>query len=380
MLELIDQLIERHTAGMPSALATVIDTSASTPRPPGAAMAITAVGEVLGSISGGCVEAATVTAAESVLESGVPSRVCFGITDNDLLDIGLTCGGTIEVLIEKVSDTLIEHLRHIRRAEIDRRPTALCTVLDDPQIITHFRYEDGGLVGLGRDVCSASGLMKPIQDAVNSGHHALVDLSAAGLGDGLLFLQPFTPAPRMIVFGAVDFARDLTRLGKLLGYHVTVCDARPLFTTEARFPEADLVVVDRPERYLRSTTLDERTVLCVMTHDPKFDIPLLESALRLPVAFVGAMGSRQASAQRAQQLRDRGVTDAELARLHAPIGLDIGGATPMETAVSIAAEIIAAREHRMGLPLTFGSGSIHSLSSRAAAHPHREHMADTVKR
>nr|BBJ49209.1 hypothetical protein SAVMC3_18380 [Streptomyces avermitilis] len=163
----------------------------------------------------------------------------------------------------------------------------------------------------------------------------------------------------MIVFGAVDFAAALVRTGKFLGYHVTVCDARPVFATRVRFPEADDLVVDWPHRYLRDTPTDERTVLCVLTHDAKFDVPLLVEALRLPVAFVGAMGSRRTHEDRDRRLREAGLTPRELSRLRSPIGLDLGARTPEETALSIAAEIVAARRGGTGVPLTGSPTPIH---------------------
>jgi xanthine dehydrogenase accessory factor len=164
----------------------------------------------------------------------------------------------------------------------------------------------------------------------------------------------------MIVFGAIDFARAVVRIGKFLGYRVTVCDARSVFATTIRFPEADEVVVDWPHRYLAGTSVDARTVLCVLTHDPKFDVPLLEVALRTECGYIGAMGSRRTQAERTAQLRERGMTDDELARLRSPIGLDIGGHTPEETAVSIAAEIITERRGGTGRALSSLDAPIHS--------------------
>jgi xanthine dehydrogenase accessory factor len=163
----------------------------------------------------------------------------------------------------------------------------------------------------------------------------------------------------MIVFGAIDFASALVRVGKFLGYHVTVCDARPVFATKARFPEADEIVVDWPHRYLESTDVDGRTVLCVLTHDAKFDVPLLELALRLPVAYIGAMGSRRTHEDRNARLREVGVTELELARLRSPIGLDLGARTPEETALSIGAEIVANRRGGSGVSLTGAHTPIH---------------------
>lgn len=187
-----------------------------------------------------------------------------------------------------------------------------------------------------------------------------------------LLVESSVPPPRMIVFGAIDFASALVRAGKFLGYHVTVCDARPVFATKARFPDADELVVDWPHRYLAGTAVDARTVLCVLTHDAKFDVPLLEAALKLPVAYVGAMGSRRTHLQRNDRLREAGVTELELARLHSPIGLDLGARTPEETALSIAAEIIAVRRGGSGAPLTGAHTPIHhpgGLPRRGASAP-----------
>jgi xanthine dehydrogenase accessory factor len=174
-----------------------------------------------------------------------------------------------------------------------------------------------------------------------------------------VFVSSYAPRPRMIVFGAIDFAAAVARVGSFLGYHVTVCDARETFATAKRFPDADEVIVEWPHRYLARTEVDARTVLCVLTHDPKFDVPLLEIALKTPVAYIGAMGSRRTNDDRLKRLRELGIGEDELARLHAPIGLDVGARTPEETAVSIAAEIIAARWGGTGTQLRRTEGPIH---------------------
>ncbi|KPI24711.1 XshC-Cox1-family protein [Actinobacteria bacterium OV320] len=174
-----------------------------------------------------------------------------------------------------------------------------------------------------------------------------------------VLVESSVPPPRMIVFGAIDFASALVRVGKFLNYRVTVCDARPVFATEARFPEADEIVVEWPHRYLERTEVDARTVLCVLTHDAKFDVPLLRLALRLPVAYVGAMGSRRTHLDRNARLREVGVSELELARLRSPIGLDLGARTPEETALSIAAEIVADRRGGSGVSLTGAHTPIH---------------------
>ncbi|WP_371301164.1 XdhC family protein [Nocardioides sp.] len=179
-----------------------------------------------------------------------------------------------------------------------------------------------------------------------------------------VFVWAFAPKPRMLVFGAIDFAAAVARVGSFLGYHVTVCDARPVFATHSRFPDADEVVVDWPHRYLgkevEAGQIDARTVLCVLTHDPKFDVPVLQVALRLPeVAYIGAMGSRRTHEDRLVRLREAGMTEEEIARLSSPIGLDIGARTPEETAVSIAAEIIGRRWGGSGRSLADTEGRIH---------------------
>ena len=182
--------------------------------------------------------------------------------------------------------------------------------------------------------------------------------------DIAVFVASYAPRPRMIVFGAIDFASAVARIGSFLGYRVTVCDARPIFATRRRFPDADEVIVEWPHRYLASTEVDERTVICLLTHDPKFDVPLLELALRMPLAYIGAMGSRRTNDDRLQRLRELGLTETELARLRAPIGLDIGARTPEETAVSVAAEIIAARWGGSGQPLRSADGPIHAALAK----------------
>jgi xanthine dehydrogenase accessory factor len=212
-----------------------------------------------------------------------------------------------------------------------------------------------------------------LDDAVRDDARGLLQQGSTGVvhygpdgerrGDDIaVFVASYAPKPRMIVFGAIDFAAAVARVGAFLGYRVTVCDARPTFATKKRFPDADEVVVAWPHRYLAQTEVDERTVVCVLTHDPKFDVPLLEVALRLPLAYLGAMGSRRTNDDRTMRLKELGFTDADLARLHAPIGLDVGGRTPEETAVSIAAEIIAARWGGTGAQLRAVDGPIHRES------------------
>ena len=177
--------------------------------------------------------------------------------------------------------------------------------------------------------------------------------------DVTVFIECHAPAPRLVVFGAVDFSRALVQVGSVLGYHTTVCDPRPAFSTTDRFPEADEVVVDWPDRYLDRQELDERSVICVLTHDPKMDVPALQAAVRTSAGYIGAMGSRRTTEERRRRLVEMGMDAGQLARIHAPIGLDIGPTTAEETALAILAEVVALRSGRSGRPLRDGDGPIH---------------------
>ena len=341
----------------PFALATVVRTWRSAPRGPGASMAVTAAGAAVGSVSGGCVEGAVYDVCQDVLATGRARLVSYGVTDDDAFQVGLTCGGTIELLVRRVDPAAGADLADVLAAVDGRRPAALATVAAAP---------DPGLVGrglflTGEDVRGTTGdadadaaALRAGQAALTSGRTGVTDL------DGMsVFVEPFVPPARMIIFGANDFAAALAQTGAFLGYRVIVCDARPVFATRERLPHADEVHVLWPHEYLRSIDVDAATVLCVLTHDPKFDIPLLETALGTPAGYIGVMGSRRTHADRHAQLLRRGVPPEQLDRLRSPIGLDLGARTPQETAVSIAAEIIAGRWGGTGRPLVSGTAPIH---------------------
>jgi xanthine dehydrogenase accessory factor len=371
MRDILDQLVDWHRAGVSFAVATVLRTFDSAPRRAGAAMAVSQGGTVVGSVSGGCVESAIVEIAGEVLSTGAPTRTVFGVADEDAFAVGLTCGGTIEVSVVRYSHHMGQLLCHTRQAVQAGQPVSLGMVLT--ATATELVMFDGHtLVGsTGSDGFDRK-LRTQMANLLGEGVDALVrvggpDQACAAQADLDVFVHSFATAPRMIVFGAIDFARALVQVAKLMGYHVTVCDARAVFATRARFPEADAVVVDWPHRYLAHQELDSRAVLCVLTHDAKFDVPLLLHALQLPVAYVGAMGSRRTCAQREQALREAGLPAAALERLHAPIGLDIGGRTPTETALSIVAEIVATREQRSGTPLSRSTLPIHGPDLTPAA-------------
>ncbi|HZQ31173.1 MAG TPA: XdhC family protein [Mycobacterium sp.] len=374
MREVLDNLMTVWRSGQTAGVATVVRTIRSAPRPPGAAMVVAPDGTVAGSVSGGCVEAAVYELANEVVRSGRPVLQRYGITADDAFAVGLTCGGEIDVFVEPVSRQTFPQLEAVAEHITAHRPTAVATVIahPDPDWV-------GRRLVLGPDTVEGTLGSARADDAVaddargllGAGRSAVLTYGPDGQRQDAgmeVFVASHAPRPRMLIFGAIDFAAALARQGAFLGYRVTVCDARPVFATPVRFPAADEVVVDWPDRYLADQAaageIDERTAICVLTHDPKFDVPVLQVALRLPqVGYVGAMGSRMTHDERLQRLRQAGLTEAELDRLASPIGLDLGARTAEETAVSIAAEIIARRWGGRGRPLAEVDGRIHHDTS-----------------
>jgi xanthine dehydrogenase accessory factor len=316
-------------------------------------------------VSGGCVEGAVYDLAAEVRDGRPPTLQRYGVSDDDALAVGLTCGGVIDVFVEPITRVTFPDLDEVVADLREGRPVAVATLVDAADDVRGRRLivrpdTVAGSLGSSRldDAVrdDTRGLLEQGRSAiVRYGHDGERRLDEIGV-----FVASYAPRPRMIVFGAIDFAAAVARVGSFLGYRVTVCDARPVFATSRRFPDADEVVVEWPHKYLDHTETDERTVVCVLTHDPKFDVPLLEIALRRPLAYVGAMGSRRTNENRLRELRERGLSDDELSRLHAPIGLDIGARTPEETALSVAAEIVAARWGGTGSRLRDVSGAIHT--------------------
>jgi xanthine dehydrogenase accessory factor len=366
--DILPALRRWYEAGEPFGLATVVGVSRSAPRGPGAAMAVGPGGEVVGSVSGGCVEGAVFEMAEEVVRSGEARLHTFGYSDDDAFAVGLTCGGEITVLVRRVSPADDPAFARVADSVAAERPVTLATVLDGPAprgaALAVWDDEAVGTLGTeGLDVAVTADARGGLAQGTTGTRH----YGARGerrVDDVEVFVHAFAPPPRMLVFGAIDFAAAVAGIGRFLGYRVTACDARPVFATRARFPEGVEVVVDWPHRYLERTATDERTVICVLTHDPKFDVPLLEVALRRPAAYIGVMGSRRTHDDRMARLREVGLDEKELARLRSPVGLDLGARTPEETAVSVAAEIIALRWGGTGLPLVGTGGAIHRPEDR----------------
>ncbi|GAB3679897.1 XdhC family protein [Saccharopolyspora tripterygii] len=369
MRDVLDDLTKRWEAGESVGLGTVVATFRSAPRPPGASMLVTQDGEAVGSVSGGCVEGAVYEEGSAVLEGSEPVLRRYGVSDDDAFAVGLTCGGILDVFIERIDRETFPDLDEVATSVRAEEPVAVATVVEHPEqekVGTHlliWRERVRGTFGSAR---MDDAVVDDVRGMLASGRSGVIEYGPQGQrrGEGMrVFVNSFEPPPRMLVFGAIDFAAAMARMGAFLGYRVTVCDARPVFATNSRFPGVDDVVVDWPHRYLANEAeegrLDERTAVMVLTHDPKFDVPVLKEALGMNVGYIGAMGSRRTHEDRLKRLREEGVTEEELSRVSSPIGLDLGARTPEETAVSIAAELIALRWGGRGVRLSDVEGPIH---------------------
>ena len=388
MLDLMPSLVTWRPAvsGQRCAVATIVAAGGSVPRPLGTSMLVSEHGDVLGSLSGGCVEGAVVEAALQAMHDGGSRLESFGYSAEDAFAVGLTCGGELEVHIQPTGAAGLD-LDWLNTAS-GGRPTSLAlirrldaaggaVVVPDPARFSAAGSRELSAL-LGGDDAVIRAAAAQLEPLLHGGRAGLVRLAPAeGCGGSApeaepitLFVESRLPAARMLIFGANDFGAALLPAGKLLGYEVTLCDARPAFSSQGRFLAADHLVTDWPHRYLAAEAaagrVDSRTVVCVLTHDPKFDIPLLETALALDLAYVGAMGSRRSHRQRIDGLLARGIPVEALGRLHSPIGLDLGAVTPAEVAVSITAEILASRAPHPASAwgsLKDGSGPIHQTST-----------------
>jgi len=306
MREVLGELEQWTREGEDIAIATVVETWGSSPRPLGSKMLVTRSGKMAGSVSNGCIEGAVFDEAQEVLKSGTPKIAAYGVADDVAFEVGLACGGHIEVFIQPL-------------APVHRQ-----------------------LVGmLHRDEAAT------LRTNLVSGEADLVKGTPAGTElarrDGDAFVEPFRRPAHLVIVGAIHIAIPLQRLAKTMGYRVTVIDARAKFATKERFPEADELIVAWPDEAMGQITIDNSTYVVILTHDPKFDLPALRSVLKGDAGYIGAIGSRKTNQNRFDALRKEGFTEAELARVHGPIGLDLGGRGAEETALGILAEITAVR-------------------------------------
>jgi xanthine dehydrogenase accessory factor len=321
MREVLEELRQWTREGEDVALATVIETWGSSPRPLGSKMAVTRSGKMAGSVSNGCIEGAVFEEAQKVLKSGKPKIAAFGVADDVAFEVGLACGGHIEVFVQPLGAV---HRKLIEMLDRDE-PATLRTNLES------------GEAELTRGAPTGSELARR---------------------EGDVFVEPFRRPAHLVIIGAIHIAIPLHRLAKLMGYRVTVIDARAKFATRERFPEADELIVAWPDEAMTKIAVDNSTYVVILTHDPKFDLPALRSVLKKPAGYIGAIGSRKTNQNRFDALRKEGFKEDELARVHGPIGLDLGGRGAEETALGILAEITAER---------FGGSGASMKAARASA-------------
>lgn len=394
MRDVLSEIARFRAEELRVCLARVVQVEGSGPRDPGATMVVAEDGQVAGSVSGGCVEGAVVEACLECLDTGEARLVRFGYSDDEAFAVGLTCGGVITIFCSpEVPDVFDDFVAATSSAQpvalatvvaledsgaslaLDGRRQANACIVDERDLfeLTHLGAtvlvrQEGNLEGsLGSAVLDEV-VSRDGAGVVSSGRSVIRHYGKKGETVGTeisVFYESFTPPPKMVIFGAVDFTAALVRVAKVLGYDVTVCDARAPFATQVRFPEADEVIVDWPHRYLDRVNyaFGPRDAICVLTHDPKFDVPAIVAALRTEVGYLGAMGSRKTHAERAERLREAGVNDEQLERIMSPIGLDLGSRTPEETAISICAEIIAHQTGHAGASLKRGTGPIHRVAA-----------------
>jgi xanthine dehydrogenase accessory factor len=333
--EILSELDRWRARGDRVAMARVVATRRSAPRPVGSKLIVSETGELAGSVSGGCVESEVVEATREVLGGGEPRLVTFGISDDLALTVGLPCGGEIDVWIDEPDPELLGRLADVAQEE---RRAVFFVDLDD-----------------GTERLVLEGDNDVADELIRSGHSKVVELHGRRL-----FADVFGPPPRLFVYGAVDTADALCAAARMIGWRTIVADARARFATRERLPNADEVIVAWPEEALAQVAPDHTTAIVVLTHDDKFDLPLLTGALESEAYYIGALGSRRNQERRRERLLEAGVTEAELERISGPAGLDIGAHTPAETAVSMLAEIMAARAGREGGRLKESSGRIHA--------------------
>jgi xanthine dehydrogenase accessory factor len=347
--------------------ALLVEVEGSAPLPEGAMMLIGEDGEIEGSITGGCVEGALVTEAEAILagERG-PGVATYGISDELAGTVGLMCGGIVHIFLQELDGSGAEAELAALSAHLEGRPAAVATLLEGPDAGSRLAVVDEEAIGslgslelLDRNVTrEAAGLMEEGKTTIRR-----FGADGATLGDELpVHVRAYAPPPQMVIFGAIDFSAALAAFAARIGYRVMICDARDRFARSRRFSADAEVRVGWPQEVMEGVELGPRDAVLVFTHDSKFDEPALTSALATRAGYIGALGSRTTTADRERRLRDAGVADADLARIHAPCGLDIGSRTAEETAISVLAEIIAVRRRGPALdarPLRVTNGPIH---------------------
>lgn len=347
MREIIEAIGQWSEQGEPIAVATVIETWGSAPREVGAKMALTPSHRIAGSVSGGCVEGAVFEAGVATLESGRPQLLRFGVADETAFEtVGLACGGSIEVFVEPLAPALRAFWQRIYERDI---PAATATIVQGPEAWLGYKLmldAEGEIVQIAGAAETSevyTALLHAAQEALREGTSRRVTSPAAGSTPITAFVEALLPKPTLIIVGGVHIAIALTTLAKAMGYRVIIVDPRSAFGNDQRFPHADRIINEHPRRAFESLVITRSTAIVTLTHDAKFDDPALCAALASPAFYVGALGGRKTHAARRKRLADSGLDEAQLSRLHSPIGIDIGARTPEEIALATMAQIVAAR-------------------------------------
>ena len=340
MREVINDIDRWLEEGHKIALATVVQVAGSAPRPTGAALAVTDDARMAGSVSGGCVEGAVVEEGRAVLRADKPRLLNYGIADEQGWSIGLSCGGIIDVYVRP----LPEYYPQLRSRIERRQSVGLATRLDTGESLMVDEHKTQGTLGdPGLDRRAA----EEIRGMFNADQAKRIALPV-GDADADVFLQAWAPPPRLVIFGATHVAVALSALAQVLGYQIVVADAREVFANEERFPNIDQLIVGWPDEVVEQLEPDSATAVVILTHDPKFEDPLLPKVLQSKAGYIGAMGSRSTNRTRVEKLQAAGFGEDQIARIHAPIGLDIGGKSPEEMALAILAEMVAVRNGKRG--------------------------------
>jgi xanthine dehydrogenase accessory factor len=343
--EILEDIERWRRGGEGIALATVVATRRSAPRPAGAKLGVSSGGELAGSVSGGCVENDVYGAAQEVLAGAAPRLLTYGISDDLALEVGLPCGGEIDVFVEQADQELVDRLRRVIE---DERRAVLFTVVEGQGVGERWLALEGEETDAPAELAAeADGLLR-------TGRSTVLEQEGRKV-----FADVFEPPPRLLVIGAVDTAEALCAAAKQLGWRTIVADARGKFATPERIPSADELIVGWPDDIIERVRPDYATAILVLTHEDRFDVPALKGALATEAFYIGALGSRRNQERRRERLQEAGVAEEHLERISGPIGLDIGAVSPAETALSILAEIVARRAGRSGGPLQTAAGRIH---------------------
>jgi xanthine dehydrogenase accessory factor len=347
MRELLPTYDAWRAEGLDVGRAVVIRTFGSAPRREGAVLLVAADGRMIGSVSGGCVEGAAAEEVRRARETGRSRVIRYGITDEQAWDVGLACGGTIDVLAEpRVAEAVVDAARRTGLAVV----TPLPEDLPPPEVGPH----RSGPGSSPREPVVVTGTGSPVPAAMATAARAVLEAGRSELllaGGDAYFIEAFPAPPRLVVVGGTEVARHLVALARPLGYETIVIDARAAFATAERFPDVDRLLIAWPDEAFDEVGLGPNDAVAVLSHDPKFDEPAIVEAFRRGARYVGVVGSRKTQAARRERLAAAGLTPDQLARLHGPIGLDLGGREPVETALAILAEIVAARRGGSGRPL-----------------------------